>query len=62
MSAIEQLTKPAHLIDMEDIIREGHPTLRLKAQEATAQDHWRRIDGAWHHVLRRSSTLPDAKP
>ena len=33
MSAIEQLTKPAHLIDMEDIIREGHPTLRLKAQE-----------------------------
>ena len=33
MSAIEQLTKPAHLIDMDDIIREGHPTLRLKAQE-----------------------------
>ena len=33
MSAIEKLTKPAHLIDMDDIIREGHPTLRLKAQE-----------------------------
>ena len=33
MSTIEKLTKPAHLIDMDDIIREGHPTLRLTAQE-----------------------------
>ncbi|TCD45769.1 peptide deformylase [Streptococcus sp. X16XC17] len=33
MSAIETLTKVSHLIDMDDIIREGHPTLRLQAQE-----------------------------
>lgn len=33
MSVIEQLTKASHLIDMDDIIREGHPTLRLQAQE-----------------------------
>lgn len=33
MSAIERLTKPAHLIDMKDIIREGHPTLRQVAEE-----------------------------
>lgn len=33
MSAIDTLTKPAHLIDMNDIIREGHPTLRKVAEE-----------------------------
>lgn len=33
MSAIDRLTKAAHLIDMNDIIREGHPTLRLVAEE-----------------------------
>ncbi len=33
MFAIEKLTKAAHLIDMEDIIREGHPTLRKIAEE-----------------------------
>lgn len=33
MSIIENLTKPAHLIDMDDIIREGHPTLRQVAEE-----------------------------
>ncbi|CQR25896.1 peptide deformylase [Streptococcus varani] len=33
MSAIEKLTKASHLINMDDIIREGHPTLRLNAQE-----------------------------
>ncbi|WP_438832102.1 peptide deformylase [Streptococcus pluranimalium] len=33
MSPIEKITKAAHLIDMNDIIREGHPTLRLKAEE-----------------------------
>ena len=35
MSAIETITKAAHLIDMNDIIREGHPTLRAIAEEFT---------------------------
>ena len=35
MSVIEKLTKPAHLIDMNDIIREGHPTLRAVAKDVT---------------------------
>lgn len=35
MSAIETITKAAHLIDMNDIIREGHPTLRTIAEEVT---------------------------
>ena len=35
MSAIETITKAAHLIDMNDIIREGHPTLRAIAEEVT---------------------------
>ena len=34
-SAIERLTKPAHLIDMKDIIREGNPTLRAIAEEVS---------------------------
>ncbi|MER0123700.1 peptide deformylase [Streptococcus sp. ZJ100] len=33
MSVIERLTKAGHLIDMDDIIREGHPTLRKVAEE-----------------------------
>ncbi|MGT2716354.1 peptide deformylase [Streptococcus respiraculi] len=33
MSVIERLTKASHLIDMDDIIREGHPTLRKIAEE-----------------------------
>ncbi|MBF0819856.1 peptide deformylase [Streptococcus acidominimus] len=33
MSVIERLTKASHLIDMGDIIREGHPTLRKVATE-----------------------------
>ena len=28
MSAIERITKAAHLIDMKDIIREGNPLLK----------------------------------
>ena len=32
---IERLTKPAHLIDMKDIIREATPTLRAIAEEVT---------------------------
>lgn len=35
MSAIERITKAAHLIDMNDIIREGNPTLRAIAEEVT---------------------------
>jgi len=35
MSAIERITKAAHLIDMNDIIREGNPTLRSVAEEVT---------------------------
>ena len=34
-SVIERLTKPAHLIDMKDIIREGNPTLRAIAEEVS---------------------------
>lgn len=33
MSVIERLTKASHLIDMDDIIRDGHPTLRKVAEE-----------------------------
>ena len=35
MSAIERITKLAHLIDMKDIIREGNPTLRALAEEVS---------------------------
>ena len=35
MSAIETITKAAHLIDMNDIIREVHQTLRAIAEEVT---------------------------
>lgn len=35
MSVIERLTKASHLIDMDDIIREGNPTLRQIAEEVT---------------------------
>jgi len=35
MSVIEKLTKPAHSIDMNDIIREGNPTLRAVAEDVT---------------------------
>jgi len=35
MSVIEKLIKPAHLIDMRDIIREGNPTLRAVAEEVS---------------------------
>jgi len=34
------------------------PMLRLKRQEAVAQDEWRLIDGIWHHVLKRSAMFP----
>ncbi|MBV7428770.1 MULTISPECIES: hypothetical protein [unclassified Acidovorax] len=35
-------------------MRYSLPMLRIKSKEATAEDEWRRIDGVWHHVLRRS--------
>ena len=35
-------------------MRYSVPILRIKRQEAVAEDEWRRIDGVWHHVLRRS--------
>lgn len=36
------------------------PLLRLKGQEAVLQDEWRLIDGAWHHVLKRSVMFQDS--
>ena len=35
MSVIEKLAKPSHLINMNDIIREGHPTLRKVCDDVT---------------------------
>ena len=39
-------------------MRYSLPLLRVKNMEAVAQDEWRRIDGVWHHVLRRSVMFP----
>ncbi|HGC6578604.1 TPA: peptide deformylase, partial [Streptococcus pyogenes] len=35
MSAQDKLIKPSHLITMDDIIREGNPTLRAVAKEVS---------------------------
>ena len=35
MKAIEKVTRASHLIDMDDIIREGNPTLRDVAEDVT---------------------------
>lgn len=35
MKAIEKVTRASHLIDMDDIIREGNPTLRTVAEDVT---------------------------
>lgn len=42
-------------------MRYSLPMLRLKAQENTVEDKWRKIGGVWHHVLRRSANFPDSK-
>lgn len=39
-------------------IRYSAPLIRIKGQEAVAQDEWQRIDGQWYHVLRRSVMFP----
>ncbi|HNM39228.1 MAG TPA: hypothetical protein PKJ29_05765 [Giesbergeria sp.] len=43
-------------------MRYSVPQMRIKGLEDVVQDHWRRIDGAWHHVLRQSIMFSDAKP
>ena len=35
MKAIEKVTRASHLIDMDDIIREGNPTLRAVGEDVT---------------------------
>ena len=35
MKEIEKVTRASHLIDMDDIIREGNPTLRAVAEDVT---------------------------
>lgn len=35
MKSIEKVTRASHLIDMDDIIREGNPTLRAVAEDVT---------------------------
>ena len=42
-------------------MRYSLPLLRVKKQEAVAEDEWRRIDGVWHHVQRRSVMFPTAQ-
>ncbi|QLA82814.1 hypothetical protein EXV95_20545 [Acidovorax sp. JMULE5] len=42
-------------------MRYSLPLLRLKKQEAATEDEWRRIDGVWHHVQRRSVMFPTAQ-
>lgn len=43
-------------------MRYSVPMARIKGLEANAQDEWKRIDGVWHHVLRRSAMFPNTKP
>ena len=39
-------------------MRYSLPLLRVKKQETVLEDEWRRIDGVWHHVQRRSVMFP----
>ena len=43
-------------VDMRQ--RYSVPVARLKNMVAEGTDHWRRIDGTWHHVLPKSSSFP----
>ena len=47
---------------VEVFTRYAVPLVRLKNMETVSQDEWRRIDGAWYHVLRRSVMFPGEKP
>ncbi len=42
-------------------MRYSVPQMRIKGLEGNVQDQWRRIDGAWHHVLRQSVMFSDVK-
>lgn len=46
---------------VEVFMRYSLPLLRVKNMETVSQDEWRRIDGAWYHVLRRSVMFPGEK-
>lgn len=39
-------------------LRYSLPLLRVRKQETVAEDEWRRKDGVWHHVQRRSAMFP----
>jgi hypothetical protein len=46
---------------VEVFTRYSVPLVRLKNMETVSQDEWRRIDGTWYHVLRRSVMFPGEK-
>lgn len=47
--------------EVEVSMRYTLPLVRVKNQEATVQDHWRRIDGVWYHEIRRGVLFGDKK-
>ena len=66
MSAQDKIIKPSHLITMDDIIREGNPTLRAVAKEVTEEainefetqiiDGWR-LKEAWAENIKTDINL-----